>query len=177
MNYMVFVPYTDLDILLQQWTQAGILSVLVVFALVFAVVFAILNKSKILGGKAGIDAVVAIALALGALQFDWVTRNFYSNFFNNIGVGIVILLGLLVLVGLFGGTDETGKFTKTWGILFAVAGFIIFLAILIKSYGSSVWQATSFWSMYGGYIVLGIIVVGIILLVTLTSRGPPATRG
>lgn len=163
---MVFIPYTNIDMLLSQWTQAGILPILVVFVLVFAVVFAILQKSKILGAKAGIDAVIAVALALGALQFDWITNTFYTKFFANIGVGLIIMLAALIFVGLISGEGDK----KPWNILIAVAGFVIFLVVLIKSYGSAWWGANMFWSQYGGYLVLGIILVGIILLVTLSSK-------
>lgn len=163
---MVFMPYTDLNALVQTWVQAGIMSVLVVFVLVFAIVFAILQKSKILGAKAGIDAVIALALALGSLQFNWMTNAFYTKFFANMGVGLIVMIGALIFVGLIAKEGEA----KPWNVLIAVAGFIIFLVVLIKSAGSAWWGASAFWSMYGGYIIVGLFLVGIILAVILLGK-------
>ncbi|MBI5149030.1 hypothetical protein HZA33_05095 [Candidatus Pacearchaeota archaeon] len=169
---MVFVPYTNLDQLLQTWQNAGIFAVVIPFILIFAVVFAVLNKSEILGKNKGVQAVIAIALAFGALQFDFTTRLFYAEFFKNIGVGIVIILALLIFTG-FMGFEGQDKGVWIMKLLAIIAGFIVFLVVLIRSYGNVTWLGSSFWSMYGGYIVLAVIVIGIILLVTIGGKKTP----
>ena len=73
------------------------------FLLIFAVVYGILSTMNIFskGDKnKGVNAVIAIAVGLLALQWDYVPE-FFSVIFPYAGIGISILLVALILMGLF----------------------------------------------------------------------------
>lgn len=168
---MAYYSYTSqLDILLQHWQEMGVFSVIVPFILIFAVVFAILQKSRILGARPSIDTIVAFALGFGALQFDFVTRAFTETFMRGFGIAVIVLVGAVILFGLFINQQET----QVWRIIGSILAAIALLVILIVSYGQSSWTASEFWRLWGGYVVIGVIILGLILLMTLPQRGIPA---
>lgn len=119
----------DIGDLLYQWGQAGFFSYLLPFLLIFALVFAILTQMKIFKENRAISGVIALAVALMALQFDTVPL-FFSEIFPNLGVGLAILLVAMILLGLF----VTSGAVMGW-ILFGI-GAIIFIVILGHTAGS-----------------------------------------
>jgi hypothetical protein len=125
--------------------------------LIFAVTFAILNKSKILGGKSGIDVIVAMVVGLLGLQQPFL-REFFAQLFPRLGVGIGVLLALIILVGLF-----TLGHEGVFNIIFASIAFIIFLIVIISSQAGYSYMAWPWWQEYGNVIIWGVILIGIIV--------------
>jgi len=66
--------------ILNQWADFGIFAYALPFLMIFAMVFGILNKTSLLGDNKGVQATIALAMGLLALQFDYVT-NFYATIF------------------------------------------------------------------------------------------------
>jgi len=58
--------------ILQQWEQIGVFAYLLPFLMIFALIFVILNSIKIFKDNRGVNAVIAIAVGLMALQFQFV---------------------------------------------------------------------------------------------------------
>lgn len=123
---------------LNQWADAGVFAYLLPFLFIFAVVFGILNKTKVLGESKGVQATIALALGLLALQFDYVS-NFFSIFMPYTGIGIAVLLVAIILMGLVV-EDEEGHWIKK--VFFGI-GALIFLVVVIVSISDS--------SLIGGY--------------------------
>jgi len=118
---------------LNQWADAGVFAYLLPFLFIFAVVFGILNKTKVLGESKGVQATIALALGLLALQFDYVS-NFFSIFLPYAGVGIAVLLIGVILMGLM--YDEASQ--SNWvRIVFFGLGALIFLVVVITSISDS----------------------------------------
>lgn len=154
----------ELDQLLQTWAQHGVFSVLIPFVLVFAVVFAILERTKVLGEKPAINAIIAIAIGLLSLQVDFYRQIFYAEFFKNLGTGIIILLALLILTGLFI-TTESGieQAFKVGGVIIAI---VIFLTVLIKS--AEIARPIA-WPSSSAVWVSMVILLGLIIWVVASS--------
>lgn len=161
---MVYYGFTQLDSMIQMWQAYGVFSVFIPFVLIFAVVFAILSKSKILGGKSGIDTIVAIAIALLSLQWDFMPR-FFSELFPRLGMGIAVLLALVILVGMF----ITSKHETVWMIILASIAFIIFIVVLIQTQIGFNWSASPFWQNYGFMVIMGVVIVGLIVGMVLSN--------
>ena len=89
--------YNITDIL-NIWASYGVFAYALPFLLIFAIVFGILSKTKLLGDNKGVQATIALAMGLLALQFDYVT-NFYATIFPYAGIGIAILLVAMILMG------------------------------------------------------------------------------
>lgn len=164
--------WSELDLLVQSWAQHGVFSVLIPFVLVFAVVFAILERTKVLGEKPAINAIIAISIGLLSLQMDFYRKMFYAEFFQNLGTGIIILLAMLILTGLFI-TSEAGieQAFKVGGMIVAI---IIFIVILINS--AKIAKPTTFiWGSSGIWISLA-VVLGLVIW-TIASSQPAQKKG
>ncbi len=157
--------FTQLDALLQLWETQGLFSVFLPFLLIFAIVFAVLNKSKILGGRSGIDIIVALCIGLLALQQEFL-RRFFAELFPRLGMGIGVLIALLILVGLF--ITDGGK--ETWMIILGSIAFIVFLVVVISTQGGFSFGAWGWWSQWGNLVIWGFILIGIVVAFSLTSK-------
>jgi hypothetical protein len=169
---MVAYGSTQLDALVALWESQGLFSVFLPFLLLFAVIFAILNKSKVLGGKTGIDMIVALSVGLLALQQDFL-RRFFAELFPRLGMGIGVLLTLLILVGLFIGS---GKSQEVWMIILGSIAFIVFLIVILSTQSGFSIGSTSWWMQWGNIVVWGLVLVGIIVAFSLSNKQPAANR-
>jgi hypothetical protein len=122
----------DIGNALFQLEQMGVFAYLLPFLLIFALVYGILTKTTILGNNKGINVVLAIAIGLMALQFNFVSY-FFAEIFPRLGVGLAILLVMAVLLGAF--VDFDSHSWAKW-IFFGV-GALIVLIIVFQSLGNS----------------------------------------
>ncbi len=118
------------------WNEMGVFSYVIPFLLMFAVVFAILQKTKILGDNKTIEAIIAAAIGLLALQFDFVSE-FFAVIFPRFGIGLAIFLVLIILLGFFI-TGENGDAKSMQWI-----GWVVGL-------GVAIWAITDWNTWFGG---------------------------
>jgi hypothetical protein len=150
--------------ILSTWEQAGVFSYLIPFLVIFALVFGILSKMKIFEASKAVNAVIALAVGLMALQFDFVPR-FFSEIFPRLGIGIAIVLVIIVLTGMF--WPEGGGWVNTAMI---IIGAIIVVAVLLNTSTALGWSGgASFWQNYLDYIIIGILAAGAIILIILSG--------
>lgn len=130
--------------ILNQMNDQGVFSYVLPFLIIFAVVFAILEKTKVLGDSAaqhsnvkGINAIVAISIALLSLLNDFVST-FFATLFPKFGIVIGIFVVILILIGFF----YTPKSDGTGGIPSWI-GWVL-LAVLLY------WVITEWSNFYGG---------------------------
>lgn len=117
--------------LLNAWADMGVFAYLLPFLMIFALVYGILARTQILGDNRGVNATIALAFGLLALQFDYVS-GFYASIFPYAGMGIAVLLIAMIFLGL---TGAGGNQSWYWlGI-----GGVIFLIILISSMSDTLW--------------------------------------
>lgn len=143
--------------LLSKWEQIGFFSYLLPFMLIFALVFGILTKTNIFKENRMINGVIALAVALMALQFDFVPV-FFSQIFPRVGVALAIILGILIVAGLF--IDPESKWINY--VLLGIGVLIIGL-VLIQSAGELGWASGQWWEENWQ------MVIGAIFILTLVS--------
>lgn len=152
---------------LQQWAEMDIFYYVLPFLLIFALVFAILQKVKIMGEdyehNRGVSAVIAMAVALLALQYDYVPV-FFGILFPKLGIGLAIILLALITIGLF--TDYT-KF-QGQAYIFMTVGGVVGIVVLLTSLSDYSWWTGSFWQANLSALVAGIIIV-IFIVAVITS--------
>jgi len=152
--------------MLFQWEQAGVFAYVLPFLLIFAVVFGILSKTKIFENK-GLNALIAIAIGILALQFNFVSV-FFSEIFPRFGIGLSVLLVVLILLGLFINPKNKG-----WMIAMAIIAVLIAVVVVFSSLDSYTWYTGSgigYWLGYNWATVVGIIVfVGLIVAIVAGS--------
>ena len=149
----------------------GFFSYVLPFLMIFAIVFAILEKIGFLGKNKGINFVLALAVALMALQFQFVSY-FFAEIFPRLGVLLSILLVAIILLSLF--LDFKKKGTKFAMGLIAFVGFIV---IVLQSFSDAFpWSGNIFngpfwWSIqpYLPEILTGIMLIVFFIIIT---KGP-----
>jgi hypothetical protein len=151
--------------LLNKWAQIGFFSYLLPFLIIFALVFGILTKTDIFKGNKMVDGIIALAVAFMALQFNFVPT-FFAEIFPRLGVGLAIILGILIIMGLF--LDETSPWIKY--IMLGVS-VLIFYFILVQSAGATGWTSGAFWEENWGSILGGVLVV-VVMIALINSQNP-----
>ena len=158
-------PGGALGDLLSKWEQAGFFSYLLPFLLIFALVFGILTRIKVFKDNRVVNGIIALAVALMALQFSFVPE-FFSQIFPRLGVGLIIILGILIVVGLFADPDSPLINYVLLGI-----GVITIGMILIQSAGALGWASGQWWEQ-NWQIVIGAMVLFILVAVIIGSASP-----
>jgi uncharacterized membrane protein len=150
--------------LLSKWESAGFFSYLLPFLLIFALVFGILTKINIFKDNKMVNGIIALAVALMSLQFTFVS-DFFSQIFPRLGIGLVIILGILIIAGLF--VDPTSN-----AINFVLLGIavVVFGAVLIQSASAVGWQSGQWWSD-NWQIIIGALFILIVIVVIIGASG------
>lgn len=160
----------DIGDLLFRLEQAGAFSYIIPFLLIFALVFGILTRTQIFKDNKTINAVLALAVGLLALQFHFVPI-FFSEIFPRLGIGLAIILSFLILVGLF--LPEDNNKYANWLLL--ILSVVIFVVVLSQS---AIWSGLGTggywtWFIYDNWanVVFWIVILGIVIAV-INSVGP-----
>ena len=153
----------SIDEILYLWQDVGVFRYVLPFLLIFAVVFGILAKSEVLGDNRGVNIVVALAVGLLALQFDYVP-DFFATIFPYAGVGIAVLLIGLILVGLFYSDEDW------WNYTFFGIGMVIAVIVVIASLSSYSWSGSWWWGQHWQGIVT-LIIIGLLITIVAVSAG------
>jgi hypothetical protein len=146
--------------LLSKWEEAGLFSYLLPFLIIFAMVFGILTKMKIFKESKAVNAIIALAVALMALQFGFVT-NFFAQIFPRLGVGLAVILGVLIITGLFADPDSNLINYVLLGI-----GVITIAIVIIQSAGALGWASGQWWQD-NWQLVVGAIVIFILIAIVI----------
>jgi len=146
--------------LLAQWESAGIFAYALPFLLIFAIVYAILNFVKVFKDNKPVNAIISLAVALMALQFNLVSV-FFADIFPRLGVALSIILVLLILGGMFLDWDNTGM---KWFLFLVVAITVIVVVwgplrdIGLFSWGNPVWFGGNWGNVIGAVVIIGLII-------------------
>ena len=162
----------DIGELFAQWESAGVFEYLLPFLLIFALVFGLLMRLNIFATKhgneinpnKGINAIIALAVSLLALQFNIVSI-FFAEIFPRMGIALSIILILLILGGLF---IPTNKSNNWFMVVLVILVFGIVITVIYSSMNAMGWGFFSsggfsfFWRQYGALIIFLAIVVAVI---------------
>lgn len=112
------------------------------FLLIFFILFAVLEKTKVLGDRKQINALVAfvIAFIFVAAVFP---KQMVSNLMLFLSVGIVIMFVMLLLWGFFAGEDGL-KFSNVPSTLKWVIGFVIVGATIVAVFWAAGFNTSGF---------------------------------
>ena len=155
--------------MLSSWDAAGIFTYLLPFLLIFAIVYAVLTNIDVFKGNKAVNAVIALAVSLLALQFQ-IVPIFFSEIFPRMGVALSVMLVIIILGGLFiDPRNPQNKWIK-WviGIITAII-LIVVIGGSLRGFGFG--GGLGF--VYGipwGTVLLVIIVIGLIAAVVFGSN-------
>lgn len=152
----------DIAMILNQWQSAGVFSYVLPFLLIFAVIFGILTATKILGANKGVHIVVALVIALMALQLDMVSR-FFTEIFPRMGVALAVIVVAAIFIGLFVHDDDA----KYWMYGLGVVGVIAWIAVSLGAFDALGWYSSSNVEDYIGTIIGAVLLIGVIIVVVI----------
>ena len=157
----------DLAMMLNSWQQMGVFDYVLPFLLIFAFVYGVLTATKIFSGNQSVNVIMALAIGMLSLRFDYVPR-FFSQVFPQFGVGIAVFLVLTILAALF----IPKRYFKGWSIAFTVVGVLIGLVVIYNAFGNLGWISGGYWwDEYGSVILLVIGIIGVIVALILPKSG------
>lgn len=153
----------------------GVFSYVLPFLMIFAIIYAIISKAKMLGDNTAVNFIISLAVALMALQFQFVSY-FFAEIFPRLGVVLSLLLVFMILLGLF--VDWTKPGTKWgFGILAGIAGVVILVQSFSDAFGwnGDLFGGSSWWwiQQYSSTIIVVILVLGVIIGIPLAGKKKP----
>ena len=154
---------------LSQWEQAGIFTYVIPFLLIFALVFGILTQTGLFKEKKAINAIIALAVSLMALQFAFVST-FFSEIFPRLGIGLVVLLVVMVLLGLFAPNRTWVTYT-----LFGAAA-VILIVVLANTATAVQWFSSGFLSKINWQLLLPLIIIVVVIAVIVAASAKPKEK-
>ena len=146
-----------------QLQNFGFFDLILPFLLLFAIVFGILSYMKIFGNQKSIHVIIALVLALLAIRFP-VFTDFLNLISPRLGIGLVILLVLLILIGLF--TPDGSQGTIGWifiGVAVIIAIVIFAQVYDIMQFGGGLGYGSD---LIGGIIIIALL-IGVIVAVVM----------
>lgn len=166
--------------LLAQWEAAGVFTYVLPFLIIFAIVYSVLSFVKVFRGNNAVNAVISLAVALLALQFQ-IVPIFFAEIFPRMGIALSVLLVLVIIGGFFvDPSDEKNKWIR--GVLIGITAIILIVVIggALRGFGIG-------WNFGGGSWFYGIpwaevlvfaIVIGLIIwIVVAGNRGNSEKKG
>lgn len=158
----------------------GVFSYVLPFLMIFAIIYAIMTKAKFLGDNMAVNFIISIAVALMALQFQFVSY-FFSDIFPRLGVVLSLLLVFMILLGLFvpWGSETGAKWTKWgFGIFAGIAGVVILVQSFSGTFGwnGDIFGGSSWWwiQQYSSTIIVVLLVLGVIIGIPLAGKKRPS---
>lgn len=151
--------FTIQDILLQ-WQSIGVFDYLLPFLLILAIVFGILSYLKIFGDNRGVHIIISFVIALLSLNSGFI-QAITAELFPRLGVGLVVILTVLILTGMFIADDER----RFWGWGLAGLAVVIAIIVLFKSFDVLGWIG---YYGYGGEMI-GWVIGGIIFIILMIA--------
>ncbi len=146
--------------LLSKWEQVGFFSYILPFLLIFALVFGILIKTAVFKDNKFVNGIIALAVALMSLQFNFVPA-FFSQLFPRVGIGLAVILGILVVAGLFIDPKSNAINYFLLGIGVLIIGMVLIQSTDALGWSSGQWWADN-WQMVVGAVFILILVAVII---------------
>ena len=164
--------FFDFNSAIQQWQAIGIFDVMLPFILIFAIIFAILQKTKILSGRKGIDVIVAMAIGFIAIVNPYVSQ-LMKVLLENTVVAVLIIVAVMLLLGLVWG----GKKPPVWNYIGAFIGLAVFVWVLgrVADYYQMYYPGTIIFSAiwWQGNLpwIIPLLIIAIFAIVVITSGG------
>ena len=150
--------------ILAQWEAIGVFSFVLPFLLMFAIVFMILNSVPLFRGNKGVNAIIALSVALMALQFGFVSV-FFSELFPRVGIALSIIMVVIILLGLFIDPDKKGF---KW--IYVIIGLVLTSVVIFKSLTAFGWYGGYFGGIYWSDLIWVALVIAALVIIIVGTK-------
>ncbi|MEM2956179.1 MAG: hypothetical protein QW041_01205 [Candidatus Pacearchaeota archaeon] len=150
-------------------------NVILPFLFIFTVIFAILEKTKFLGEKKDISAIVALVFGLVSVGVPWAI-GVVLNIIPIVAVIVVILISWLMTYGFMGGYEPGKGISDAWKKTFQILLGLAFIGIIVFSTG--IYKLVMNKPDLARQIGEAILMIGaIIAVIAIVISGEKATPG
>jgi hypothetical protein len=147
----------EFEDLLKTWESQGVFNVLMPFFLVFAIVFAMLQTTKVLGGKKNIDLVIGLVAGLIFVSNQTLVKKL-NDFLPTVSLLVLAGLLILILLGLF---SKSGKISPLWfGLIFVV---VLIIFVLNLGGNKDIFSQNFFYSVDWTWVAIILIIIFLII--------------
>jgi hypothetical protein len=145
--------------LLAQWEAAGVFTYALPFLLIFALIYAILSFINVFKDNKAVNAVISLAVALMALQFNLVAV-FFADIFPRLGVALSIILVIIIVGGLFIDTSKPGIKWFLFLIVLIIIAVVIWGPLKDIGFGfnGNVFFGNNIGNIIGIIVILGLLI-------------------
>ncbi len=164
--------------MLAQWEAAGVFTYVLPFLLIFAIVFSILSFINVFKDNKAVNAVIALAVSLLALQFQ-IVPIFFAEIFPRLGIGLSILLVVVILGGMFIDPSNQENGWIKW-VLIAITVAIIIVVVGGSlggiGFGGGFGGLNFLYGLPWGMIIIGLIVIAAFIWIIKSTNTDPKKR-
>ena len=114
--------------------NSSLFEIVLPLVLIFTIIFAVLQSTKILGGKKNIDAVISLVFGLFLIRSTKAIE-VINAFLPNIALVVIVILMILLLIGVF-----LGEKTE-WAHGFKGLAAIIAIVLVLWIFGETYWKS------------------------------------
>ena len=165
--FMQFASVVDIPTLMDDFERFGVFDYLLPFLLIFAIIFGVLTSTNILGGSKGINLIISLVIAILALRLEFVSI-FFTELFPRFAMGLVSIIIMVILVGLFIPQEAM----KGWYIAFGIIGSLIALIVIVQTFGVFNYFGSYFWQEYMSTILIWGFLIGGIIGIFMGAKKP-----
>jgi len=162
-----YAYYGGIGNLLNVMADAGFFDYVLPFLFVFAIIFGILTSMNIFRNNRGVNAIIAFAIALMALQFG-IVSDFFEQVFPRLGIALAIMLVLLILAGFFIDPKSSGGMWFLVGI-----GLVFTIVVVINSFQNVGWYYSTWLvslDFLGLIAIVVVVIIALVVVVAATNR-------
>jgi hypothetical protein len=141
------------------------------FLFIFTIVFAILDKTKFLGEKKDINAIVALVFGLVTVGVPWAI-GVVLNIIPVVAVIIVILIAWLMTYGFVGGYTPGEGISKAWLKTFQILLGIVFIGVIVWATGLYKIVADKPWASQIGETVFLVGAIIAVIAIVISGKEP-----
>ncbi len=154
----------DIYSILYTWETTGVFDLLLPFLLIFAIIFGVLSATNILGANKGIIMIISLVIALMALRLEFVSI-FFTELFPRFAMGLVALIVVIILTGLFVPKEAL----PGWYMFYGILGVLIALAVIAQTFSYLDYFGSFFWEEYAATIIILVLLVAAIIGVAMSG--------
>ncbi len=117
----------DFRTIAMDWASRGVFDIILPMLLIFLVVYAVLQRTRILGHRKEVNAIVALIIGFFVMG-NYQVSSFFQVLFSNAALGIAIFVVFLLLLGLVMPRPKH----DTWNSITMIGGIGVFLWLMSR---------------------------------------------
>jgi len=165
-------PLVDYSFTIRTWLeQVGAFDFFLPFILIFAVLYTITSRLKPFSENKAVPAIISLVIAILAMGSPYISQ-LLMPFFSNVALGLCVLVGVMILLGLFSKL-ESNQPTR-WILGLMIFGIVLWLLSRLPIFyeGGTYTAIYEFLKSHVAFIsfLVGFIIVIIVIILSASPK-------